>query len=94
MFKYKDNPNELIEEEFTFISNDLSFNEIDYAIISIIKSEHPHSIRELSTKLNKNISTIQPHVKKLEKHGIIGFEKGNKNNRMPICDFDAIKIEF
>ncbi|RAP51703.1 MAG: hypothetical protein BZ137_09745, partial [Methanosphaera sp. rholeuAM130] len=91
---YVDHPGQLIEEEFTFISDDLSFNEIDYAIISIIKSEHPYSIRELSAKLNKNISTVQPHVKKLEKQGIIEFKKGNKNNSIPICDFDAIKIEF
>ncbi|RAP50225.1 MAG: hypothetical protein BZ138_06865 [Methanosphaera sp. rholeuAM270] len=91
---YVDHSEELIEEEFTFISDDLSFNEIDYAIISIIKSEHPNSIRELSAKINKNISTVQPHVKKLEKQGIIEFIKGNKNNSIPVCDFDAIKIEF
>lgn len=91
---YVDHSEELIEEEFTFISDDLSFNEIDYAIISIIKSEHPNSIRELSVKLNKNISTVQPHVKKLEKQGIIEFINGNKNNSIPVCDFDAIKIEF
>ncbi|MBQ6218197.1 MAG: winged helix-turn-helix domain-containing protein [Methanosphaera sp.] len=91
---YVDHSEELIEEEFTFISDDLSFNEIDYAIISIIKSEHPNSIRELSAKLNKNISTVQPHVKKLEKQGIIEFINGNKNNSIPVCDFDAIKIEF
>ena len=91
---YANHPEELIEEEFTFISDDLSFNEIDYAIISTIKSEHPHSIRELSAKLNKNISTIQPHIKKLEKQGIIEFKKGNKNNNIPLCNFDAIKIEF
>lgn len=91
---YKNNPDETIEEEFTFISDDLSFNEIDFNIISTIKSGHPNSIRELSAKLNKNISTIQPHIKKLEKQGIIEFEKGSKNSNIPICDFDAIKIEF
>ena len=75
---YMDNPDETIEEEFIFVSDDLSLNEIDFSIISTIKSEHPKSIRELSAKLNKNISTIQPHVKKLEKQGLIEFENGNK----------------
>ena len=91
---YTDNPDETIEEEFIFISDDLSFNEVDFNIISTIKTEHPSSVRELSAKLNKNISTIQPHVKKLERQGLIEFEKGTKNNNIPICDFDAIKIEF
>lgn len=62
---YNDNPDENIEEEFVFISDDLSFNEIDYEIISTIKSYHPNSIRALSNKMGKNISTIQPHIKKL-----------------------------
>ncbi len=91
---YMDNPDETIEEEFIFVSDDLSLNEIDFSIISTIKSEHPKSIRELSAKLNKNISTIQPHVKKLEKQGLIEFENGTRNNNIPVCDFDAIKIEF
>ena len=91
---YYEHPDEIIEEEFTFLSDDLSFNEIDYSIISIIKTDHPRSIRELSKKLDKNISTVQPHVKKLEKQGIIEFIKGSKNNNIPICNFDAIKIEF
>lgn len=90
---YKDNPNETIEEEFVFISDDLSFNEIDYTIISTIKSSHPKSIRALSNQMGKNVSTIQPHVKKLEKQGIIEFKKGTRNN-IPVCNFDAIKIEF
>lgn len=90
---YKENPSESIEEELILLP-DLSFNEIDYAIISTIKQENPNSIRELSEKLDKNISTIQPHMKKLEEQGIIEFEKGNKNNNIPICNYDAIKIEF
>lgn len=90
---YKDNPDETIEEEFVFVSDDLSFNEIDYAIISTIKSSHPKSIRALSNQMGKNVSTIQPHIKKLEKQGIIEFKKGTRNN-IPLCNFDAIKIEF
>lgn len=91
---YNDNPNEIIEEEFVFISDDLSFNEIDYEIISTIKSYHPKSIRDLSKRMGKNVSTIQPHVKKLEKQGILEFNRGIKNNNIPVCNFDAIKIEF
>ena len=91
---YSNHQDELIEEEFTFVSDDLSFNELDYAIISIIKSEHPKSIRDLSKKLNKNVSTVQPHIKKLEKQGIIEFFEGDKNKNVPVCNFDAIKIEF
>ena len=52
---YMNNPDETIEEEFIFVSDNLSLNEIDFSIISTIKSEHPKSIRELSAKLNKNI---------------------------------------
>ncbi len=90
---YHNNPDATFEEEFVFISDNLSFNEIDYAIISTIKSAHPKSIRALSNEMGKNISTIQPHVKKLEKEGIIHFEKRAQSN-IPLCDFDAIKIEF
>lgn len=72
----------------------MSLDEIDFSIISTIKSEHPKCIRELSVKLNKNISTIHPHVKKLEKQGLIEFENGMGTNNIPVCDFDPIKLEF
>ena len=54
---YDEHPDEIIKDEFIFLSQNLSFNEIVYSIISIIKTDYPN-IRKLYKKLDKDISTI------------------------------------
>ena len=45
-------------------------------------------------KINKDVSNIQPKVKKLEEEGLIKFEEGIKNSKIPYLIFDEIKLEI
>ena len=45
-------------------------------------------------KINKDVSNIQPKVKKLEEEGLIKFEEGIKNSKIPYLTFDEIKLEI
>ena len=43
-------------------------------------------------KINKDVSSVQPKVKRLEKEGFIKFEDGVKNSKIPYLTYDEIKL--
>ena len=88
---YKENPDETIETTESLVTNKLSLSDLDLIILNTIKHEKPRSIRDLANKINKDVSNIQPKVKKLEKEGFIKFEDGIKNSKIPYLTFDEIK---
>lgn len=91
---YKDNLDEEIEITESLVTNKLSLSDLDLIILNTIKHEKPRSIRDLANKINKDVSNIQPKVKKLEEDGFIRFETGVKNSKIPYLTFDEIKLEI
>jgi len=91
---YKENPDETIDTTESLVTNKLSLSDLDLIILNTIKHEKPRSIRDLANKINKDVSNIQPKVKKLEKEGFIKFEDGIKNSKIPYLTFDEIKLEI
>lgn len=91
---YKDNLDEEIELTESLITNKLSLSDLDLIILNTIKHEKPRSIRDLAKKINKDVSNVQPKVKKLEEEGFIKFEAGAKNSKIPYLTFDEIKLEI
>ena len=91
---YSQNPDETIEITESLVTNKLSLSDLDLIILNTIKHEKPRSIRDLANKINKDVSNIQPKVKKLEKEGFIKFEEGIKNSKIPYLTFDEIKLEI
>ena len=84
----------MIETTESLITNKLSLSDLDLIILNTIKHEKPRSIRDLARKINKDVSNIQPKVKKLEENGFIKFEEGIKNSKIPYLTFDEIKLEI
>lgn len=91
---YKENPHEMIEITESLVTNKLSLSDMDLIILNTIKHEKPRSIRDLAKKINKDVSNIQPKVKRLEEEGFIKFEEGIKNSKIPYLTFDEIKLEI
>ena len=91
---YKDNLDEEIELTESLVTNKLSLSDLDLIILNTIKHEKPRSIRDLANKINKDVSNVQPKVKRLEEEGFIKFEVGAKNSKIPYLTFDEIKLEI
>jgi DNA-binding MarR family transcriptional regulator len=91
---YKHNPEDIIKTSESLVTNKLSLTDLDFIILNTIKHEKPRSIRDLANKINKDVSNIQPKVKRLEEEGFIKFENGSKNSKIPYLTFDEIKLEI
>lgn len=89
---YKEHPKETLELSESLITDDISLSKLDLLLLNTVKHKHPKSIREIATILNKNVSSIQPQLKKLESEGLIKFKEGNKNSLVPYLTYDEIKI--
>lgn len=61
-------------------------------LLNFIKTQNPQSIRELARMIQKDIKTVHPKVKNLEKEGLIEFKKGPKNKKIPVMNYDKIEI--
>lgn len=91
---YRDNLDEEIELTESLVTNKLSLSDLDFIILNTIKHERPRSSRDLANKINKDVSNVQPKVKRLEEEGFIKFEIGAKNSKIPYLTFDEIKLEI
>ncbi len=91
---YKNHLDEEIELSESLITDKLTLNDLDFIIFNSIKHDKPKSIRDLANKINKDVSNIQPKIKRLEEEGFIKFESGSKNSKIPFLTFDEIKLEI
>ena len=91
---YRDNLDEEIELTESLVTNKLSLSDLDLIILNTIKHEKPRSIRDLANKINKDVSNVQPKVKRLEEEGFIKFEAGAKNSKIPYLTFAEIKLDI
>ena len=91
---YRNHLDETIELSESLITDKLSLSDLDLIILNTIKHEKPKSIRDLANKINKDVSNVQPKVKKLEESGFIKFESGSKNSKITYLTYDEIKLEI
>lgn len=91
---YLEHPDEIIETEDVIFLKDTDLKMSDLELLDVIKKEHPHSIRNLSHILNKDIKSVQPKVNKLAKTGFLKLEQGPKNAKKPVVNFNKIEIEI
>lgn len=89
---YLDHPDEIIEDGKTIITEKLTLGKLEMELLNFIKNEKPQSIRELARMIHKDIRTVHPKVKELEKEGLIEFKKGPKNKKIPVMSYDKIEI--
>jgi DNA-binding MarR family transcriptional regulator len=87
-----EHPNEEVEDGKTIFTEDLNLGKIELELLNFIKNNNPQSIRELAGLIRKDVSNVQRKVKKLEKEGLVRFEEGNKNSKIPIVEYDKIEI--
>lgn len=91
---FLEHPDEIIETEDTIFLKRTDLKMSDLELLDVIKKEHPKSIRNLSTIMNKDIKVVQPKVSKLAESGLIKLEPGLKNAKKPVVDFNKIVIEI
>lgn len=78
-----------------------SLDDIDYAIINILKNDSRLSIREISKMINRSPSTISERIRKLENRGVIKRYNitidhgrlGYKLNAITLLQVDGAHIE-
>lgn len=91
---YHNHPDETLELSESLVTDNLSLSELDLTLLNTIKHKNPKSIRDAARLLDRNVSSIQPRLKKLEEKGLIQFKKGHKNALIPYLTYDDIKISI
>jgi len=89
---FMNHPEEELEEGKTVFIENMNIGQIEFEILKFIKNNQPKSISELAKLTNKEVSAVQKKVKLLEKEGIINFESGSKNRKIPVFNFDKLEI--
>lgn len=85
-------PEEPIRQEEIIITDKISIGENETQILNIIKNEKPKSIREIAKQIKKDPANITNKINLLAEEGLISFEKGLKNSKIPILNYDKIEI--
>ncbi|MBI5460460.1 hypothetical protein [Methanobacterium sp.] len=90
---YQDHLDEVIEETKGVVTEKLTLGTLEMEMLNFIKYKKPESIRELARMIHKDVRSVQPKVRNLEKQGLIQFKEGPKRKLMPILNYDKIEIE-
>ncbi len=93
-FYHLKHPDATVKDKETIFLQDLKIGMEDLKMLDVIKKEHPPSIRNLSYILDKDLKTVQPRVHRLEKEGLLKLERGPKNAKRPVVNFNKIEIEI
>ncbi len=88
------NPDETIEKGEAIVTNKINLSQLDFEVLSAIKYNKVTSIRDLADKMDKDVKTIQPKVHKLFENGFIQLIDGKKNSKIPVLNYDEIKLEI
>lgn len=89
-----EHPEATVTESETIFLKDLKIDMRDLKLLDTIKNEHPRSIRNLALILDRDIKSIQPRVKRLADEGLLKLERGPKNAKKPVVNFNKIEIEI
>ena len=85
-------PEEELEDGKTIFIEDINISKRDFELIKTIKDKNPRSLSELAKLTNKEVSFVQKKVNALKKEGLIDFEYGSKNRKIPIVNYDKMEI--
>ena len=85
-------PNEKVSQSKVHYTDDLNIGKIELELLNFIKNKKPSSINELSQVVGKDVSSVLRKVNKLEKEGLVSFEKGLKNSKRPVLNYDKIEL--
>jgi len=91
---YQEHPDETLELSESLVTDNISLSKLDLMLLNVVKHKHPKSIREVAKLIDKNVSNVQPRLKKLEEEGFIQFKKWYKNSLVPYLTYDDIKISI
>jgi len=91
---YQEHPDETLELSESLVTDNISLSKLDLMLLDVVKHKHPKSIREVAKLIDKNVSNVQPRLKKLEEEGFIQFKKWYKNSLVPYLTYDDIKISI
>ena len=89
---FLENPEENIRLEEIIITDNVSIGENEIELLNIIKNDKPKSIREIALKIKKDPANINNKINQLANEGLISFEKGLKNSKKPVLNYDKIEI--
>jgi hypothetical protein len=89
---FGENPDEIIEDSTTIITDKLTLTNIEIELLNFIKNKNPQSIRELARMIHQDTSNTQRKITKLEQEGLIELKEGNKNSKIPTLNYDKIEI--
>ncbi|MDR0911665.1 MAG: MarR family transcriptional regulator [Methanobrevibacter sp.] len=89
---YEQHPDEELEDKNTLILDKMTFSDYDYEILYTIKNNDVKSLNDLANRLNKEVSTVQKKIKKLDDAELVTFERGSKNRKIPVVNYDKIEI--
>jgi predicted HTH transcriptional regulator len=89
---FLENPDEEIKDRKTIFRDHTTISTLELELMNFIKYDNPKSVSELAKLIHKDISTIQRKINNLEKEVLIKLEEGNKNNKIPVLNYDKIEI--
>ncbi|MDR2873588.1 MAG: MarR family transcriptional regulator [Methanobrevibacter sp.] len=76
-------PEEELGEGKTIFIENINLGQSDLELIKSIKNKQSNSITELAKIINKDIINVQRKINTLEQKGLISFEQGTKNRKIP-----------
>jgi len=91
---FSENPNEEVEQGKTIYTNTKDIQTLELELLGLIKEYQPKSIRELAKLTNRDLTTIQRKVNKLNENGLIKLIDGPKNSKIPSLNYDKIEIDI
>lgn len=91
---FLENPDETIEKGEASVTDKINLSQLDFEVLSAIKCNDIKSIRDLADKMNKDVKTIQPEVHKLSENSLIELIDGDRNSKIPVLNYDEIKLEI
>jgi hypothetical protein len=89
---FLENPDEIIEDGKTIITDELVFGKDEMKLIDLIRNEKPESIHDLSMMIKWDLKTIYPKIIQLEKYELIELKSGPKRTKVPILKYDKVGI--
>jgi predicted MarR family transcription regulator len=89
---FLEHPDENVQKKHIKFTDDINLGKLELKLLNMIKSENPKSIRDLALKAEKDPSNVQNKINHLAEEGLISFEKGLKNSKKPVLNYDIIEI--
>jgi hypothetical protein len=91
---YLKHPDEKLTRGKAIFVEGLYLSDLEMKLLNHIKHDSPKSISSLSRLVNRDMSTIQPKIKRMKEAGLIHFKTGLKNSKIPVLNYDKIEIEI